>query len=1074
MTDKAFRVRKGLSVEGATTVTGHVTPTTNGTIDLGNTGNRFANVHANNFFGNGAALTGISATPGGANTQVQFNDSTAFGGSAGLTFDKVANNVFVANTLTVGANVTIVDKVLVGNSTVNSVTNSTSFSLANSTLAINVGPADVRVGANVIVESARIFVGNSTQNVVVNTSGVTTTNLTGTSVTMLFGPTSVKAGANIQMLTNRFLAGNTSVNATINSTSLVILTATSDTGSLTATAAGVGNTVANVAVTSTSVTVQNSTLAIIAGPGDVRAGANSIVSPTSYFVGNSTQNTTVAQVLVTVANSTSTLTADPNKVITGNSTVNAVVNSTALTVSNSTLVVSVGPAQVGVGSNTIVNTSALSVGNSTVNVVTISTQLLIANSTGNGLLTSATVSFGNTTDNSSLTSSLLSMANSTQSTAIAPGVVNVTTSFFIGDSTTNTVTNTFPATKWSNSTQVAVVSTLGLTVVDTAVTGTRMSIGTTANMQANSTTMRVADTVANVTVNSSSIKINSNTTANITIVGANSIQSNGSFFLNGNGSFSLPTAAATPGGANTNVQYNLSGAMAGGAGFTFNGDTNTVVVSNTISVGNSTVNSVVNSSSLVISTATSGTMSIGNSTVNTMINSTSLGTGTADGNTTILSGNATIQGNSTTNTGRLSIVRYSSASGPFVGFYRSQNNTPGQHESTADGVDTVTISGSASNGTAYQQVGTLRLQTDGATNSSAAGAIWIFSTANTTSLTVTTRARIWSTGELQVPSPGFVTVGDGSTGTYSQVTNNVMKTGNSTVNVVVDATGFISAATVTAANGTLAEPTTPVAKVFVANIASRPMLAMAGNTTVGPSAHAFQPWLGHKDYQHVDATWNATTLTAIGCSTNVSAAPAPTARALATGNTFLSTKRLGLVTSAAAGNTVTVKGLNLSNWRGNAAGLGGFTMAVRIGGAAITTGSRAFAGMKDSVTTITNGALTSQTNIIGIGFDSADTAWKMLSANATVVNAISLGTGFPCNSNTVDMLDVVIHAPPNGGTVAYRVTNLKDGNVASGTFNQTNLPTTTTTLCWHVWVNSGSNGTATGVDLAHMYVETDF
>jgi hypothetical protein len=42
---------------------------------------------------------GGGGTPGGANTQVQFNDSGAFGGSAGFTFDKTTNNVTIANSL---------------------------------------------------------------------------------------------------------------------------------------------------------------------------------------------------------------------------------------------------------------------------------------------------------------------------------------------------------------------------------------------------------------------------------------------------------------------------------------------------------------------------------------------------------------------------------------------------------------------------------------------------------------------------------------------------------------------------------------------------------------------------------------------------------------------------------------------------------------------------------------------------------------------------------------------------------------------------------------------------------------
>jgi hypothetical protein len=42
---------------------------------------------------------GGGGTPGGSNTQIQFNDSGAFGGSAGFTFDKTTNNVTIANSL---------------------------------------------------------------------------------------------------------------------------------------------------------------------------------------------------------------------------------------------------------------------------------------------------------------------------------------------------------------------------------------------------------------------------------------------------------------------------------------------------------------------------------------------------------------------------------------------------------------------------------------------------------------------------------------------------------------------------------------------------------------------------------------------------------------------------------------------------------------------------------------------------------------------------------------------------------------------------------------------------------------
>jgi len=66
------------------------------------------NITANYFIGNGSQLTGIAGggTPGGANTQIQFNDGGTFGGTAGLTFDKTTNAVATTGTFSATGNVT--------------------------------------------------------------------------------------------------------------------------------------------------------------------------------------------------------------------------------------------------------------------------------------------------------------------------------------------------------------------------------------------------------------------------------------------------------------------------------------------------------------------------------------------------------------------------------------------------------------------------------------------------------------------------------------------------------------------------------------------------------------------------------------------------------------------------------------------------------------------------------------------------------------------------------------------------------------------------------------------------------
>ena len=56
-------------------------------------------LHANGSF---VAANPTAGNPGGSNTNVQFNDSTTSGGSAGFTFNKTTNNASVANSLAIG------------------------------------------------------------------------------------------------------------------------------------------------------------------------------------------------------------------------------------------------------------------------------------------------------------------------------------------------------------------------------------------------------------------------------------------------------------------------------------------------------------------------------------------------------------------------------------------------------------------------------------------------------------------------------------------------------------------------------------------------------------------------------------------------------------------------------------------------------------------------------------------------------------------------------------------------------------------------------------------------------------
>jgi hypothetical protein len=110
----------GTVTTGTASVTGNIT---GGNILTVGVVSASGNITANYFIGNGSQLTGIAGgggTPGGANTQIQFNDGGTFGGTAGLTFDKTTNAVATTGTFSATGN--IIGGNILGGANVNATT----------------------------------------------------------------------------------------------------------------------------------------------------------------------------------------------------------------------------------------------------------------------------------------------------------------------------------------------------------------------------------------------------------------------------------------------------------------------------------------------------------------------------------------------------------------------------------------------------------------------------------------------------------------------------------------------------------------------------------------------------------------------------------------------------------------------------------------------------------------------------------------------------------------------------------------------------------------------------------------
>jgi hypothetical protein len=132
---------------------------------------------------------GGNGTPGGSNTQIQYNDSGTFGGNVGFTFNEVNGNVAIPGNLSVVGNITGTlltgaqnNITSIGTLASLSVTGNANISnlLVNSTLTINAGIEQISIdnsapnssiNFNLIDQSIIYNTANATNNITLNFRG---------------------------------------------------------------------------------------------------------------------------------------------------------------------------------------------------------------------------------------------------------------------------------------------------------------------------------------------------------------------------------------------------------------------------------------------------------------------------------------------------------------------------------------------------------------------------------------------------------------------------------------------------------------------------------------------------------------------------------------------------------------------------------------------------------------------------------------------------------------------------------------------------------------------------------------
>lgn len=199
------------------------------------------------------------------------------------------------------------------------------------------------------------------------------------------------------------------------------------------------------------------------------------------------------------------------------------------------------------------------------------------------------------------------------------------------------------------------------------------------------------------------------------------------------------------------------------------------------------------------------------------------------------------------------------------------------------------------------------------------------------------------------------------------------------------------------------------------------------------------------------------------------------ARGVSSATAFGSLRRIGLASSATAGNyaaLVPQPGIS-PFWRGNAAGLGGFRVVLRWGcaDAATVAGARSFNGLTASI--FGNVDPSAQLNLIGVGTDSGDANLSLIyNDGAGTATKVALGASFPDHTLAADLYELALYCAPNGSSVNVELTRVFTGDVYRTTVT-TDLPSATTFLLPFMWRNNATTALAVAFDMVSMYYETE-
>ena len=235
--------------------------------------------------------------------------------------------------------------------------------------------------------------------------------------------------------------------------------------------------------------------------------------------------------------------------------------------------------------------------------------------------------------------------------------------------------------------------------------------------------------------------------------------------------------------------------------------------------------------------------------------------------------------------------------------------------------------------------------------------------------------------------------------------------------------------------------------------------------------YALQPWLA-TNKMGVWTPNTTTTVNSLGLNRSgvgTVSHPTPTTTNLST-----SIRRWRLTSAATANAAAEDRSSQLQVVRGNAAGVGGFTMVATVIIGSATALQRGFFGLMSATgATATTANPSALTNIVAFMWDSSETTLRIGHNDASgACTRVDLGANFPTNVTTA-VYRVMLFCRPNDDRIRYFISREDTGDTTDGELT-TDIPANTQFLTPHLYMNNGGTAAAVFYDCSGVYIESDY